>query len=68
MAPPTRVVRIKKLSKSQGQTILREDQIDDYDSLQSQYTVDTGVEKSEEKVRSYSFVANLFCYMITCNT
>ena len=47
-----RVVRIKKLSKSQGQTILREDQIEDYDSLQSQSSYDTGVEKNEEKVKA----------------
>jgi hypothetical protein len=70
--PPTtgRVVRVKKLSKSQGQTILREDQIDDYDSLQSQYNVDTGVEKSEEKVfvilllscdLSHDFVVHITC-------
>ena len=50
MVPPTRVVRIKKLSKSQGQQIVRQDQIDDYDSLQSQSSYDTGVEKGEEKV------------------
>lgn len=49
MVPPTRVVRIKKLSKSQGQQIVRQDQIDDYDSLQSQSSYDTGVEKGEEK-------------------
>jgi enhancer of polycomb-like protein len=50
MVPPTRVVRIKKLSKTQGQQIVRQDQIDDYDSLQSQSSYDTGVEKGEEKV------------------
>jgi enhancer of polycomb-like protein len=45
-------VRIKKLSRSAGQQILREDQIDstEYDSLQDQYKVETGVEKSEESV------------------
>lgn len=48
-----RIVRIKKLSRSAGQQILREDQIDstEYDSLQDQYKVETGVEKSEESVR-----------------
>lgn len=54
MAPVTggRVVRVKKLSKSQGQTILREDQIDDYDSLQSQsFQQSSGVEEKEERVR-----------------
>ena len=57
MAPTAtgRVVRIKKLSKSQGQTILREDQIEDYDSLQSQSSYETGVEKSEERVSSSQF-------------
>jgi enhancer of polycomb-like protein len=47
-----RIVRIKKLSRSAGQQILREDQIDstEYDSLQDQYKVETGVEKSEESV------------------
>jgi enhancer of polycomb-like protein len=49
-----RIVRIKKLSRSAGQQILREDQIDstEYDSLQDQYKVETGVEKSEESVRN----------------
>jgi enhancer of polycomb-like protein len=47
-----RIVRIKKLSRSAGQQILREDQIDstEYESLQDQYKVETGVEKSEESV------------------
>jgi enhancer of polycomb-like protein len=49
-----RIVRIKKLSRSAGQQILREDQIDsnEYESLQDQYKVETGVEKSEESVCS----------------
>jgi enhancer of polycomb-like protein len=52
--PNGRIVRIKKLSRSAGQQILREDQIDstEYDSLQDQYKVETGVEKSEESVRN----------------
>jgi enhancer of polycomb-like protein len=54
MRPQTngRIVRIKKLSRSAGQQILREDQIDstEYESLQGQYKVETGVEKSEESV------------------
>jgi enhancer of polycomb-like protein len=47
-----RLVRIKKLSRQSGQTILREDQLDsaEYSSLQANYNVETGVEKSEEKV------------------
>lgn len=48
-----RQVRIKKLSKQTGQQILREEQIDDYDSLQSSYTgsTQTGVERGEEQVK-----------------
>jgi len=40
------------LSRSTQQQILREDQIDsaEYDSLQGQYKVETGVEKAEENV------------------
>jgi enhancer of polycomb-like protein len=51
-----RLVRIKKLSRSSGQTILREDQLDstEYHSLQANYNVETGVEKSEEKARDTS--------------
>ena len=47
-----RIVRQRKLAKSTLQQVLREDQIEsaDYDSLQGQYNVETGVEKSEEKV------------------
>lgn len=50
---PQRSVRAKKLSKSQLQAVLREDEIDseEYSSLQNQYSVETGVEKSEEKAR-----------------
>ena len=50
-----RVVRQRKLAKSTLQQVLREDQIEsvDYDSLQGQYTVETGVEKTEEKVRHH---------------
>ncbi|KAF4625459.1 hypothetical protein G7Y89_g12707 [Cudoniella acicularis] len=45
-----RVVRQRKLNKNTSQQILREDQIDsaEYDSLQNQYHVETGVERSEE--------------------
>ena len=53
MAPPAaRTTRIKKLSKSAGQQILREDQIEDYDSLSlhTESKADSGVEKGEEKV------------------
>lgn len=54
MAPPAviRATRIKKLSRTSGQQILREDQIDDYDSLSlhTESKADSGVEKSEEKV------------------
>ncbi len=53
--PPAviRTTRIKKLSKSAGQQILREDQIEDYDSLSlhTESKADSGVEKSEEKAR-----------------
>jgi enhancer of polycomb-like protein len=46
-----RIVRQRKLAKSTLQQVLREDQIEsaDYDSLQGQYNVETGVEKNEEK-------------------
>ncbi|KAG4034060.1 hypothetical protein MFRU_003g00360 [Monilinia fructicola] len=48
--PAGRVVRQKKLNRSTHQQILREDQIEsaEYDSLQGQYKVETGVEKAEE--------------------
>ncbi|ESZ99430.1 hypothetical protein SBOR_0192 [Sclerotinia borealis F-4128] len=48
--PAGRVVRQKKLNRSTHQQILREDQIEsaEYDSLQGQYKVETGVEKGEE--------------------
>jgi hypothetical protein len=55
MAPPARGMRMKKLSKQQGQTVLKEDQLDTLEPLTTQPALDTGVEKSEEKVRS-SFV------------
>lgn len=50
--PAGRVVRQKKLNRSTHQQILREDQIEsaEYDSLQGQYKVETGVEKAEENV------------------
>jgi len=53
-----RVVRQKKLSRSSGQQILREDELDsqEYDSLQANYQVETGVEKSEEKARDQSYI------------
>jgi hypothetical protein len=49
---PTRVVRIRKLGKNTSQQVLREDEIDsaEYKSLQRDYSIETGVEKSEEKV------------------
>ena len=53
MAPAApRTTRIKKLSKSAGQQILREDQIEEYDSLSlhTESKADSGVEKSEETV------------------
>ncbi|RDW89381.1 enhancer of polycomb-like protein [Coleophoma cylindrospora] len=45
-----RTTRVKKLQPRAPQPILRQDQIesDEYDSLQGQYKVETGVEKSEE--------------------
>ncbi|TAQ90435.1 hypothetical protein B7494_g1273 [Chlorociboria aeruginascens] len=45
-----RIVRQRKLQKNAFQQILREDQIEsaEYDALQGQYKVETGVEKSEE--------------------
>ncbi|KAG0648554.1 Enhancer of polycomb 1 [Hyphodiscus hymeniophilus] len=51
MAPPIRHTRVKKLNRSSGQQILREDQIEDYDSLalHTENKTDSGVEKSEEK-------------------
>lgn len=50
-APHQRQVRVKKLSRTAGQSVLREDQLDstEYHSLQANYNVETGVEKSEEK-------------------
>ncbi len=53
---PARQVRIRKLAKTTPQPVLREDQIDasEYSSLQNQYNVETGVEKSEEKARDIS--------------
>lgn len=52
MAPAQRIVRQRKLNKTTSQQILREDQIDsaEYNSLQNQYHVETGVERSEENV------------------
>jgi enhancer of polycomb-like protein len=52
-APHQRQVRVKKLSRTAGQSVLREDQLDstEYHSLQANYNVETGVEKSEEKAR-----------------
>lgn len=46
----SRVVRMRKLSPKTLQEILREEEIDaiEYESLQGQYKVETGVEKSEE--------------------
>lgn len=48
---PARQVRIRKLAKHTQQVVLREDQFEsaEYRSLQNQYNVETGVEKSEEK-------------------
>ena len=48
----SRVVRMRKLSPKTLQDVLREEEIDalEYASLQSQYKVETGVEKSEESV------------------
>lgn len=47
-----RVVRQRKLNKSVPQPVLREDQIEsaEFDSLQNQQHVETGVERSEENV------------------
>ena len=54
MAPAAvvRHTRIKKLNKASGQSILREDQIDDYDSLSlhTEGKVQSGVESAEEQV------------------
>jgi enhancer of polycomb-like protein len=52
---PARVVRQRKLAKTTFQQVLREDQIEsaEYSSLQNQYNVETGVEKSEEKARDH---------------
>lgn len=52
MAPPPRITRVKKLLKSQGQAILREDQVEDYDSASwnEGEQKSTGVEAHEEKV------------------
>jgi hypothetical protein len=52
MPPVQRVVRQRKLNKSTPQQVLREAQIEsaEYDSLQNQYHVETGVERSEENV------------------
>ncbi|KAF8859574.1 putative enhancer of polycomb-like protein 1 [Acephala macrosclerotiorum] len=50
--PAGRATRVKKLAKNFSQQVLREDQLDsaEYSSLlQSQSSIETGVEKSEEK-------------------
>jgi enhancer of polycomb-like protein len=56
---PARVVRQRKLNKSTLQQVLREDEIEsaEYDSLQNQYHVETGVERSEENV-------SVTCYLL----
>lgn len=56
--PAPRVVRQRKLGKATLQPVLREDQIEsaEYSSLQGQYNVETGVEKSEEKARDSYFI------------
>jgi enhancer of polycomb-like protein len=58
MAPPMRHTRIKKLSKTAGQQVLREDQVEDYDSLSlhTELKADSGVEKSEEKVSNVTYM------------
>lgn len=47
-----RIVRQRKLNRNTPQQVLREDEIEssEYESLQGQYKVETGVEKSEESV------------------
>lgn len=54
---PARQVRTRKPAKHTQQVVLREDQIDpvEYSSLQNQYNVVTGVDKSEEKARDLTF-------------
>jgi enhancer of polycomb-like protein len=56
--PPARSVRQKKLAKSTLQTVLREDELDsgDYNTLQSQSNIESGVEKSEEKARDFYLI------------
>lgn len=51
MPAPQRTVRQRKLAKTTLQQVLREDEIDsvEYNSLQTQAPVETGVEKGEEK-------------------
>ena len=64
MAPAQRVVRQRKLNKSTPQTVLREEQIEssEYDSLQNQYHVETGVERSEENVsNSRDMMSHFLC-------
>lgn len=44
---------MRKLAKNTVQQVLREDQLDstEYSQLQTQSTIETGVEKNEEKAR-----------------
>lgn len=56
----SRQVRVRKLNKSTSQQVYREDEIDsaEYKALlnQASYSVESGVEKSEEKVLSPSYL------------
>jgi enhancer of polycomb-like protein len=56
----SRQVRVRKLNKSTSQQVYREDEIDsaEYKALlnQASYSVESGVEKSEEKVSSPSYL------------
>lgn len=62
MAPGQRQIRVRKLGKNTPQQVLREDEIDpaEYKSLLSQtIQIESGVEKSEEKV-SPIYLRSLF--------
>jgi enhancer of polycomb-like protein len=56
----SRQVRVRKLNKSTSQQVYREDEIDsaEYKTLLNQLhvSVDSGVEKSEEKVQTPSYL------------
>jgi hypothetical protein len=62
----SRQVRVRKLNKSTSQQIFREDEIDsaEYKALlnQASFSIESGVEKSEEKVLTPSYLRPLVTF------